>query len=54
MDSGSQRTYITCCLWDELKLPTMGMESLRIKTFGSMESYDASYDVVSSPRTMEL
>ena len=46
MDSGSQRTYITCRLWDKLKLPTMGTESLQIKTFGSLESHYASYDVV--------
>ena len=46
MDSGSQRTYITCRLRDELELLTTGTESLRIKTFGTTESNDTSCDVV--------
>ena len=46
MDSGSQRTYITCRLRDELNLQTMGTESLRIKTFGSTESHSTTCDVV--------
>ena len=43
MDSGSQRTYI---LRDELHLPVVATESLRIKTFGNTANYDISYDVV--------
>ena len=46
MDGGSQRTYITCHLRDQLNLPTMGSESLQIKTFGTTETHDASCDVV--------
>ena len=46
MDSGSQRTYTTCRLQDKLDLPTMGAESLRIKTFGFPESQHASCNVV--------
>ena len=46
MDSGSQRTYITCRLRDKLKLPTTRMESLRIKTFGSSECQGTTCDVV--------
>ena len=46
MDSGSQRTYITCRFRDELDLPTTTTESLRIKTFGNTESYDSACDVV--------
>ena len=46
LDTGSQRTYVTCRLRDELNLPTIRTESLRIKTFGSTESYEASCNVV--------
>ena len=46
MDSGSQRTYITSHLRDNLNLSTMSVESLRIKTFGSAEALDVSCDVV--------
>ena len=46
MDSGSQQTYITCHLRDELNLQTMGTESLRIKIFGTTESHNALCDVV--------
>ncbi len=46
MDSGSQRSYITCSLRNELNLPTLKTESLQIKTFGSKESYDSMCDVV--------
>ena len=46
MDSGSQRTYITYRLRDELNLQTMGTETLRIKTFGTTESHNALCDVV--------
>ena len=46
MDSGSQRTYITCRLRDELDLPVTTTESLWIKTFGNTENYDSTCDVV--------
>ena len=46
MDSGSQRTYITHRLRDELDLQTVTTESLRIKTFGNMMNYDSLCDVV--------
>ena len=46
MDSGSQRTYITSWLRDELSIPTVGTESLQIKTFGSAVSYNKSCDLV--------
>ena len=46
MDTGSQRTYITCRLRDELDLPAMTTESLRINTFGDTATYDSSCDVV--------
>ena len=42
MDSGSQRTYITSRLRDQLNLSTMGTESLQIKTFGTTETHDTS------------
>ncbi len=45
-DTGSQRTYITCRLHDELDLCTLKTESLSIKTFGSTESQSVSCDVV--------
>ena len=46
LDSGSQRTYITGRLRDELNLPTVKTELLQIKTFGSTKSDDTSCDVV--------
>ena len=46
LDSGSQRTYVTSRLRDILNLPTVGTESLSIKTFGSSEGHQASYDLV--------
>ena len=46
LDSGSQRTYISGCLRDQLQLPTRRTESLKIKTFGSTESQDQQYEVV--------
>ena len=46
MDTGSQRIYITCHLRDELDLPAMRTESLRINTFGDTATYDSSCDVV--------
>ena len=46
MDSGNQRTYITSRLRDELDLPVVATESLRIKTFGNTANYESSYDVV--------
>ena len=45
-DSGSQRTYITSRLRDELNLPTVKRKLLQIKTFGSTKSDDTSCDVV--------
>ena len=46
MDSGSQRTYITRRLRDELNLPAVASESLQIKTFGNATDYESSYDTV--------
>ena len=46
MDSGSQRTYVTSHLRDQLNLPTMGTESLRIKTFGATETQNTSCDLI--------
>lgn len=46
LDTGSQRTYITCHLRDELDLPAMTTESIRINTFGDAATYDDSCDVV--------
>ena len=46
MDSGSQRTYITRRLRDELNLPAVASESLRIKTFGNATDYESSCDTV--------
>ena len=46
LDSGSQRTYITSRLRDELNLPTVKTKLLQIKTFGSTKSDDTSCDVV--------
>ena len=45
-DSGSQRTYISKQLRDRLQLPTVSSERIQIKTFGSLECSDGSYDVV--------
>ena len=46
LDSGSQRTYVTRRLRDRLNLPTIGTESLRIKTFGATETQNTSSDLV--------
>ena len=48
MDSGSQRTYmyVTRHLQDRLNLPTMGTESLRIKTFGATETRNTYCDLI--------
>ncbi len=46
IDSGSQRTYITSHLRDQLNLPRMGTETLRIKTFRAAETQNTSCDVV--------
>ena len=46
MDSGSQRTYVTNRLREQLNLRVMRRESLRIKTFGSTEPQDVSCDVI--------
>ena len=46
MDSGSQRTYITSRLRDELDLPAIMTESLRIKTFGNVVNSECLCDVV--------
>ena len=47
LDSGSQRTYVTQRIKDELQLPTRSSEFLRIKTFGSTGGHDAQCEVVS-------
>lgn len=46
MDSGSQRTYVTSHLRDQLNLPTIRTESLCIKTFGATKTQNTSCDVV--------
>lgn len=46
MDSGSERTYVTSHLRDQLNLPTIRTESLKIKTFGATETQSTSCDVV--------
>ena len=46
LDGGSQRTYITSRLRDELSLPIVRTELLQIKTFGSTECDHTSCDVV--------
>ena len=46
MDTGSQRTFITCRLKEELDLPVVRKETLHIKTFGSSESHNTACDVV--------
>ena len=46
MDSGSQRSYVTCRLRESLHLPTKRTESLHIKTFGSTEGHDATCEAV--------
>ena len=46
MDSGSQRTYVTRHLRDQLNLPARRTESLRIKTFGTTETQDVTCEVV--------
>ena len=46
MDSGSQRTYITSHLRDELHLSSSHTESLRTKAFGSTEEQESVCDVV--------
>ena len=46
LDSGSQRTYITRHLREEMNLSTIRTELLRIKTFGRTECDDTSCDVV--------
>ena len=43
LDNGSQQTYITTHLRDELSLPTL---KLQIKTFGNSECSGTSYDVI--------
>ena len=45
-DSGSQRTYVSERLRDRLQLPAVGSERMQIKTFGSLECSDRSYDVI--------
>ena len=46
MDSGSQRTYVTSRIRDQLNLPSVGAESLRIKTFGATETQNTPCDIV--------
>ena len=46
MDSGSQRTYVTSHIRDQLNLPSVGAESLRIKTFGATETQNTRCDIV--------
>ena len=44
-DSGSQRSYISAKLRDSLALPTIGRETLTIKTFGNNEGEVLSCDI---------
>ena len=46
LDGGSQRTYITSRLRDELSLPIVRTELHQIKTFGNTECDHTSCDVV--------
>ena len=46
LDSDSQRTYVTSQVRERLKLPTIAMETIRIKTFGNSEGYDKTCDIV--------
>jgi hypothetical protein len=46
MDSGSQRTYVTSRLRENLHLMTKQTESLHIKTFGSTKGHDATCEAV--------
>ena len=46
MDSGSQRTYVTNRLREQLNLRVMRKESLQIKTFGATELQDISCNVI--------
>lgn len=46
LDSGSQRTYVTDHLRNQLNLPTIRSEFLKIKTFGTHEPRAVNCDVV--------
>ena len=46
LDGGSQRTYITSHLQDELSLPIASMELLRIKTIRGTDCDHTSCDIV--------
>ena len=46
MDSGSQQTYVTSRLCDQLNLPIMRTESLQIKTFGATVTQSTSCDLI--------
>ena len=46
MDSGSQRMYVSSRIWDQLNLPSVGTESLQIKTFGATETQNTRCDIV--------
>ena len=45
-DSCSQRSYITCKTREQLKLPTVGKETLLIKTFGDNSASVKECDIV--------
>jgi len=46
LDSGSQRSYITKSLKDELSLPVECQETMLIKTFGSQDKKLQTCDAV--------
>ena len=46
LECGSQRTYVTKSLRDQLDLPREGTESLQIETFGAPETSDTRHEIV--------
>ena len=46
LDSGSQRSYVTTRVREQLNLPTERRQTIAIKTFGSTDEHTQSVDVV--------
>ena len=46
LDTGSQRTYVTTKVKNDLNLPTEGKQTISVKTFGSSEENTMSVDIV--------
>ena len=46
LDCGSQRTYLTRTMREKLQLPTRGLETLRVKTFGAAGGQEVTCEVV--------